>query len=85
MRLAKEMGATERDLAPWLNELIYRPLVALDRYQDKGVIEYAEIPSDSRPRGRMIVKGIDYPSALRLDFTDESGIKEGSRWHSTRR
>lgn len=47
VRLAKEIGATDRDLAPLLNELIYRPLVALDRYQDKGVIEYAEIASHS--------------------------------------
>jgi hypothetical protein len=46
VRLAKEIGATDRDLAPLLNELIYKPLVALDRYQDKGVIEHAEIPSD---------------------------------------
>jgi hypothetical protein len=46
VRLAKEIGATDRDLAPLLNELIHKPLVALDRYQDKGVIEHAEIPSD---------------------------------------
>lgn len=49
VRLAKEIGATDRDLAPLLNELIYKPLVALDRYQDKGVIEHAEIPSDRDP------------------------------------
>jgi len=47
VRLAKEMGATNRDLAPLLNELIYKPLVALDRYQDKGIIKHAEIPPDS--------------------------------------
>jgi hypothetical protein len=45
VKLAREMGATDRDLAPLLNELIHKPLVALDRYQDKGVIEHAEIPS----------------------------------------
>jgi hypothetical protein len=33
-RIAKEIGATDRDLAPLLNELIYKPLVQLDRYQD---------------------------------------------------
>jgi hypothetical protein len=49
VRLAKEIGATDRDLAPLLNELVYKPLVALDRYQDKGVIEHAEIPP-ARPR-----------------------------------
>ena len=42
VRLAKEIGATDRDLAPLLNELIYKPVVALDRYQDKSVIENAE-------------------------------------------
>ena len=42
VRLAKEIGATDRDLAPLLNELIYKPVVALDRYQDKNVIENAE-------------------------------------------
>ncbi len=42
VNLAKELGATDRDLAPLLNELIYKPLVALNRYQDKGVIEQAE-------------------------------------------
>jgi hypothetical protein len=46
VRIAKEIGAIDRDLAPLLNEPIDKPLVALDRYQDKGVIEHAEIPSD---------------------------------------
>lgn len=50
VRLAREMGATDRDLAPLLNELIYKPLVALDRYQDKGVIEDAEILPRFRPK-----------------------------------
>jgi len=49
VQLAKGIGATDRDLAPLLNELIYKPLVALDRYQDKGVIEHTEIPSDPSP------------------------------------
>jgi hypothetical protein len=43
--LAKELGATNRDLAPLLNELIYRPLTNLDRFQDHGAITYAEIPA----------------------------------------
>ena len=43
IRIAKDMGATDRDLAPLLNELIYKPLGALDRYQDKRVIEFSEI------------------------------------------
>ena len=46
IRIAKEIGATDRDLAPLLNELIYKPIVLLDRYQDKNVIEHAEIPTD---------------------------------------
>jgi len=44
IRIAKELGATERDLAPLLNELVYRPLSALDANQDKNLIEQAEIP-----------------------------------------
>lgn len=44
IRMAREIGATDRDLAPLLNELVYKPLLTLDRYQDGGVIEHAEIP-----------------------------------------
>jgi hypothetical protein len=44
IQLAKDLGATERDLAPLLNELVFRPLAGLDRHQDKGVIETAEVP-----------------------------------------
>lgn len=44
VKLARELGATERDLAPLLNQLVYRPLTALDRHQDKGVILHAELP-----------------------------------------
>jgi hypothetical protein len=40
----KEVGATDRDLAPLLNALVYRPLMALNRYQDLHVIENAEFP-----------------------------------------
>lgn len=56
VRLAKDMGATDRDLAPLFNELIYRPLVALDRYEDKGIIEYAEISSHSDREGEFKVR-----------------------------
>ena len=45
IRIARELGATDRDLAPFLNELINRPLEALDRHQDRGVIERAELPN----------------------------------------
>jgi hypothetical protein len=49
IRIAKELGATDRDLAPLLNELINKPLTALDRHQDKGIIENTEIsPGDLR-------------------------------------
>jgi hypothetical protein len=43
IRIAKELGATESDLAPLLNELVIKPLNALGAYQDKGLIEGAEI------------------------------------------
>jgi predicted NACHT family NTPase len=42
--MARELGATKRDLAPLLNELVYRPILRLDRSQDRGVITYAELP-----------------------------------------
>lgn len=45
IKIAKELGATEQDLAPLLNELVFRPLRALDRHQDRGVIEHAEVSS----------------------------------------
>jgi hypothetical protein len=44
IQLARELGAGERDLAPLLNELVFRPLGSLDRHQDMGVIENVEIP-----------------------------------------
>jgi hypothetical protein len=43
IRLAKEIGATETDLTPLLRELVHKPILALDRYQDKGIIEQAEV------------------------------------------
>lgn len=43
INLAKELGATERDLAPLKNALLYRPLMSLDAHQDHDVIEHAEI------------------------------------------
>lgn len=44
LAMARKFGATERDLAPLLNELVFRPLGVLDRHQDKGVIENVELP-----------------------------------------
>jgi hypothetical protein len=43
IRIAKELGATDSDLAPLLNELVIKPLNALGAYQDKGLIEGAEM------------------------------------------
>lgn len=43
VKIAKELGATDHDLAPLLNTLVYRPLMALDRHQDHDVISIAEI------------------------------------------
>ena len=52
VKLAKQLGATNRDLAPLLNELVYQPLTRLDRSQDRGVITYAELPgSDDEHKG----------------------------------
>jgi len=46
IRLAKDLGATDRDLAPLLNALVYKPLTALDHFQDRQVIDSAEISED---------------------------------------
>jgi hypothetical protein len=43
IRIARDIGATDSDLAPLLNELVYKPLAALARYQDKQIIESAEM------------------------------------------
>jgi hypothetical protein len=48
VKIAKELGATDRDLAPLLNGLVFNPLVSLDRHQDRGIIEYAEVIEPER-------------------------------------
>lgn len=48
IKILKELGIEDRDLAPLLNELVFRPLRALGYYQDRGVIERAEISSQDR-------------------------------------
>jgi hypothetical protein len=40
--IARELGATEQDLAPLLNELVFRPLLALEPHQDRGIVQSAE-------------------------------------------
>jgi hypothetical protein len=50
--MMRDLGATDRDLAPLLNRLLYQPLSALDRHQDQGVIEGAEIVREVRQRDR---------------------------------
>lgn len=50
LKILKEYGVTDRDIAPLLNELINKPLTALGRHQDKGVIEHAEIFQDREKR-----------------------------------
>jgi len=45
---AREMGATDEDLAPLLDRFVRQPLNGLDRFQDEGLIENADIhPEDS--------------------------------------
>ena len=50
INIAKEAGLSSRDIAPLLNAFVYDPLVALDRYQDRKVIESAEIVDDEGDR-----------------------------------
>jgi hypothetical protein len=41
--IAKSLGATDRDLAPLLNELVFKPLRALGRHEDQGTIANADV------------------------------------------
>ena len=55
VKIARDLGATDADLAPFLNDLLYKPLLALDRHQDRGIIGGAELlrleaPPDSDER-----------------------------------
>jgi hypothetical protein len=43
LKIARDNGATDSDLAPLINELVYKPLSRLDEYQDKNLIEDAEV------------------------------------------
>jgi hypothetical protein len=50
LRTLRENGATERQLAPLLNGLLNRPLTALDKHQDRGLIGDAKIGPPDEPR-----------------------------------
>jgi hypothetical protein len=43
IRVLREAGATNRDLAPLLNGLLHAPLRKLDSHLDNNVIEHAEV------------------------------------------
>jgi hypothetical protein len=43
IEMARRVGRTDRELAPVINKLLYEPLTSLDRHQDRGVIEDAEL------------------------------------------
>jgi hypothetical protein len=43
VEIARNMGATDADLIPLLNECIYQPLRELGKHQDSGLIEGAEM------------------------------------------
>jgi hypothetical protein len=42
IEIAKQFGATDRDLAPLINVLVARPLEQLNHYQDQNLITHAE-------------------------------------------
>ena len=46
-RLLKELGATDRDIAPLIDALLYKPLISLDHHQDNGVIDDVDPPHES--------------------------------------
>ena len=52
IEIAKELGATENDLVPLLNEMVNKPLLGLDRHQEKNVIEHAERVNDKEQNQR---------------------------------
>jgi hypothetical protein len=41
--LAKSLGATDEDLAPLVNQLLFKPLDELARFQDRGLITGAKL------------------------------------------
>jgi hypothetical protein len=43
IQIARELGATNEDLAPVLNDLILKPLAAVSQQQNKGLIQGAEL------------------------------------------
>jgi hypothetical protein len=43
IQLAKQLGATDEDLAPLINELLFKPLDELGRFQDSGLITGANL------------------------------------------
>jgi hypothetical protein len=53
VRAARDLGATDRDLAPLINRLVIEPIIALEAYKDQEVISGAEIRTekdkDERP------------------------------------
>ena len=50
VELAKSLGASDSDLTPLLNELVYRPLRALNPSQDEGTIDSAELIQEQASR-----------------------------------
>ncbi|HLK09945.1 MAG TPA: hypothetical protein VKW76_01040 [Candidatus Binatia bacterium] len=48
--IARSLGAADSDLTPLLNELVHRPLRALNGAQDEGVIESAAITDQNQER-----------------------------------
>ena len=50
IQLAKQLGATDEDLAPLTNELLFKPLDELGRFQDSGLITGAKL-LDSDDKG----------------------------------
>jgi hypothetical protein len=43
IQIARDLGATNEDLAPVLNELVFKPLATVTRQQNKGLIQGAAL------------------------------------------
>ena len=54
--VARELGASRRDLVPLLNALVFGPLGRLAQIQDSGLLDHVEITE--RSLGKVEAKGV---------------------------
>lgn len=62
IKMARQLGATDEDLAPLLNELLYEPLDGLATFQDRGIIADVRVIGQDEP-------SLQAPDAINLNPT----------------